>query len=235
MSDDIVLVFDLETVPDVEAFAAAEGLENHPVWSVRRQMGEKVARQVFQRIVCIGSLRAGRDQAGVWRPQAIDSPSLGQMPEPQLIQQFVDQLAQHRPLLVSFNGHTFDLPVLRYRAMMHRISAPGLAARAYFDRSGSDMVDLCDLLSAQERHARVSLQELARVLDLPGKPPGIDGAHVETMMQEGRVAEVASYCRSDVVNTYRAWLRYELFCGRLERKSFETSEKALADFLAPQS
>lgn len=235
MSDDHVLVFDLETVPDVHAFATAEGLEGHPDWSVRRQMGEKVARQLFQRIVCIGALLASRDAQGTWQPQAIDAPHVGQMPEQQLIQDFVDRLADHRPLLVSFNGHTFDLPVLRYRAMMHGVSAPALAARAYFDRGGSAMVDLCDLLSAQERHARVSLQELSRVLGLPGKPPGIDGAHVESMMQEGRVAEVADYCRSDVLNTYRAWLRYELFCGRLDRRRFDSSETALAAFLAPRS
>lgn len=235
MSDDRVLVFDLETVPDVRAFAAAEGLKSHPDWSVRRQMGEKVARQVFQRIVCIGSLQAVRDEGGTWRPRSLEAPHLGQQTEPQLIQGFVDRLADSQPLLVSFNGHTFDLPVLRYRAMMHCVSAPGLAARAYFDRAGADMVDLCDLLSAQERHARVSLNELARVLGLPGKPPGVDGGKVETMVQEGRIAEVADYCRSDVVNTYRAWLRYELFCGRLDRPRFEASESALAAFLAPRS
>jgi 3'-5' exonuclease len=233
MSGDLVLVFDLETVPDVQAFAAAEGLESHPDWSVRRQMGEKVARQVFQRIVCIGSLLAVREDDGSWRPRAVEAPHLGDMPEQKLIQDFVDRLATHQPRLVSFNGHTFDLPVLRYRAMMHRVSAPGLAARAYFDRAGSDMIDLCDLLSAQERHARVSLQELARVLGLPGKPAGVDGAQVETMMSQGRIADVADYCRSDVINTYRAWLRYELFCGRLDQRGFETSESALADFLAP--
>ncbi len=58
MSDNTVLVFDLETVPDVDAFAIAEKLTGHPAWSVRRQMGEKVARQIFQRIVCIGVLAA---------------------------------------------------------------------------------------------------------------------------------------------------------------------------------
>lgn len=230
-----VLVFDIEAVPDVAAFAAAERLERHSPSEVRRQMGEKVARQVFQKIVCIGSLLARRDGNGGWQPTDLRAPHLGTRGERDLIGEFDDLLARHRPILVTFNGHTFDLPVLRYRAMMNAIAAPGLAARRYFDRAGGDTVDLCDLLSAQERHARVSLDELARVLGLPGKPENVDGAAVEGLFNEGRHAEIAAYCRSDVVNTYRCWLRYELFCGRLCAAELDRSEILLAAFLAAQS
>ncbi len=239
MSNDAVLVFDIEAVPDVAGFAAAEHMEGHPLAEVRRQMGEKVARQIFQRIVCIGWLAARRDGVGAWHPEALEAPVLepraGGRSERDLIAGFVTRVAELRPLLVTFNGHTFDLPVLRYRAMLHAIAAPGLQARAYFDRAGSDTVDLCDLLSAQERHARVSLDELARIIGLPGKPADVDGTRVETLFHDGRQAEIADYCKSDVVNTYRCWLRYELFCGRLDRSAFEASEKAIAAFLAPRS
>jgi predicted PolB exonuclease-like 3'-5' exonuclease len=235
VTEDRILVFDLEAVPDVRAFAAAEGLEYHPDWEVRRQMGEKVVRQIFQRIVCIGSLAADRSDSGGWKPTVLDAPHLGQNSERRLIRDFVDRVAKLGPRLVTFNGHTFDLPVLRYRAMIHAVPAPGLVARPYFDRTASDMIDLCDLLSAQERHARVSLQELARVLGLLGKPAGIDGSQVETFANEGRFAEIADYCRSDVVNTYRAWLRYELFCGRLSEEAHGESETMLASFLDGRS
>jgi predicted PolB exonuclease-like 3'-5' exonuclease len=223
------LVFDLETVPDVTGFARAENMTQHPEHEVRRQMGEKVARQLFQRIVCIGSLAAERVD-GAWRPTSLESPHAPKQDERALIEGFVARLAG-APQLVTFNGHAFDLPVLRYRAMLHSVSAPGLAARPYFDRAGGDTIDLCDLLSGQERHARASLDELARLLDLPGKPHGVDGQAVEGMFAEGRHDEIAAYCRSDVVNTYRCWLRYELFCGRLDRSQFTASEKALADVL----
>jgi len=43
------------------------------------------------------------------------------------------------------NGNSFDLPVLRYRAMVHGVSAPGLSARPYFYRYSEDAVDLCDV------------------------------------------------------------------------------------------
>jgi predicted PolB exonuclease-like 3'-5' exonuclease len=237
MSDDVVLVFDIEAVPDAAAFAAAERMEAHPLTEVRRQMGEKVARQLFQRIVCIGWLVARRDAAGTWRPEDLQAPWLdpasSSRTEPALIRELVDRIAALEPRLVTFNGHTFDLPVLRYRALMHSIAAPGLAARPYFDRNGQDAVDLCDLLSAQERHARVSLDELSRALGLPGKPRDTDGAQVEAMFAAGRHQEIADYCRSDVVNTYRCWLRYELFCGRLDRAQFDRSEAALKPLLVP--
>jgi 3'-5' exonuclease len=225
MAEDAVLVFDIEAVPDVQAFARAEHLEAHPDWSVRKQMGEKVARQLFQRIVCIGSLRAVRRE-GAWHVEAVEAPHAGEASEGELIERFARRL-DGAPLLVSFNGHTFDLPVLRYRAMMNKVSVAGLEARRYFDRAASDSIDLCDLLSGQERHARASLDELSRVLGLAGKPQGMDGAAVEEMFRAGRHAEISAYCRSDVLNTYRIWLRYELFCGRLDQAQLAASEAGL--------
>jgi predicted PolB exonuclease-like 3'-5' exonuclease len=226
------LVFDLETVPDATAFARAEQLMHHPEREVRRQMGEKVARPLFHRIVCIGSLLAERGADGAWRPAALEAPHLPQLDERALVQGFVDRLRPQPPQLVTFNGHAFDLPVLRYRAMMLAVSAPGLAARAYFDRAGTDTVDLCHLLSAQQRHARVSLDQLSRALGLPGKPAGVDGTAVESLFAAGKHEEIAAYCESDVVNTYRCWLRYELFCGRLDDSGFSASEQALTAFLS---
>jgi 3'-5' exonuclease len=42
---------------------------------------------------------------------------------------------------------------------------------------------------------------------------------------------VAAYCETDVVSTYRVWLVYELFRGRLSRAEFEASEENLLGFL----
>ena len=50
-------------------------------------------------------------------------------------------------------------------------------------------------------------------MGLPGKPKGIDGGEVERYFHEGKIKEIADYCESDVINTYRVWLRYELFRG----------------------
>lgn len=74
-----------------------------------------------------------------------------------------------KPRLVTFNGTAFDLPVLRYRAMLQRISAPGLFCRPYFHRYTDDAVDLCDVLSSFGK-ARAMLHEISRMLGSQGRP-----------------------------------------------------------------
>jgi 3'-5' exonuclease len=143
----------------------------------------------------------------------------------------VNRIAELSPQLVTFNGSGFDLPVLRYRAMIHAIPAIGLAARPYFHRYSQDAIDLCDVLSSFSSQAKVSLHELCRVMGLPGKPNGISGADVERYHREGRIREIAEYCESDVLNTYRVWLRYELFRGGLSYEGFRKSEDNLMQFI----
>ena len=78
----------------------------------------------------------------------LGAPSVAKQSEKELISSFVDRIAELKPQLVTFNGSSFDLPVLRYRAMVNGISAPGLASRPYFNRYTEDAVDLCDVLSS---------------------------------------------------------------------------------------
>src|SRR5208282_2238027 len=82
-------------------------------------------------------------------------------------------------------------------------------------------------LSSFSSQNKPSLHELCRVMGLPGKPDAMGGADVERYCREGRVAEVAAYCETDVVNTYRLWLRYELFRGRLTENGLRASEADL--------
>jgi predicted PolB exonuclease-like 3'-5' exonuclease len=143
----------------------------------------------------------------------------------------VERIAALSPQLVTFNGSSFDLPVLRYRAMVHGVAAPGLAARPYFNRYTEDAVDLCDVLSSFSFQGKATLHELCRVMGLPGKPDGISGAEVEKYYRDGHIREIAEYCESDVLNTCRVWLRYELFRGRLSNTEFQASEAALVDYV----
>jgi predicted PolB exonuclease-like 3'-5' exonuclease len=72
-------------------------------------------------------------------------------------------------------------------------------------------------------------------MGLPGKPEGIDGGEVEQYHRDGRVDEIAAYSESDVVNTYRVWLRYELFRGKLTDAAFQASEANLSEFVKARS
>jgi predicted PolB exonuclease-like 3'-5' exonuclease len=224
-----LIVWDLETVPDLKGFAAANG-HNGSDDEVRAAMGDKFPKHIYHSIICIGALIAQRED-GHWTITALGAPHVGDRPEKALISSFVDRIAELSPQLVTFNGSSFDLPVLRYRALVHGVAAPGLSSRPYFNRYTEDAVDLCDVLSSFSSQAKVTLHELCRVIGLPGKPDGINGADVESYYREGRIREIAEYCESDVVNTYRVWLRYELFRGRLSAPGFEASEANLIEFI----
>lgn len=115
--------------------------------------------------------------------------------------------------------------------MINAVAAPGLSARAYFNRYSDDALDLCDVLSSFSAQGKATLNELCKIMGLPGKPDGIDGGEVHRYFREGRIKEIADYCKSDVVNTYRIWLRYELFRGRLGVGDYEESNRNIAEYL----
>ena len=79
---------------------------------------------------------------------------------------------------------------------------------------------------------RVKLDEVSKILGLSGKPKGLDGGRVEEMVLAGQIEEVARYCESDVLNTYRVWLVYELFRGFVTQKELDWSEAQIREFVA---
>jgi hypothetical protein len=229
-----VIVWDLETIPDIAGYAAANALTGKSDGEIREALGNKFPKHIYHAIVCIGALVAHKENDH-WTVDAISAPHVGDRTEKQLISAFVDKIAELNPELVTFNGNTFDLPVLRYRAMIHAVAAPGLTARPYFNRYTEDAMDLCDVLSSFAPHTKASLNELSKIMGLPGKPDDIDGGEVEKYFHEGRIQEIADYCESDVVNTYRVWLRYELFRGKLTDAAFQASEANLSEFIKARS
>jgi predicted PolB exonuclease-like 3'-5' exonuclease len=56
-----VIVWDLETVPDLRGFAAANGLEGKTDEEVRETIGDKFPKHIYHSIVCIGALVARRE------------------------------------------------------------------------------------------------------------------------------------------------------------------------------
>src|SRR5262245_18863584 len=121
------------------------------------------------------------------------------------------------------------------RSQNYDVTAPGLSKRPHFNRYPEDAIDLCDVLSSFAPQAKASLHELCRVMGLPGKPDHIDGGEVERYYLAGKIKEIADYCETDIVNTYRLWLRHELFRGRLTPTQLELSEKNLTSFIAARA
>ena len=220
-----ILVYDIETVPDIDglrrAHALPAALSDAAVrdWAVqqrRLRTGGDLLPLQFQRVVAIGC--ALRDGAGlkVW--------SLGEPadPEPELIRRFFDGVERYVPQLVSWNGSGFDLPVLHYRSLIH-----GVPAAKYWDWGDDDRdfrynnylgrfhtrhLDLMDVLAAYQPRATAGLDVMARLCGFPGKL-GMDGSEVDAAVAAGRIADVRRYCETDVLNTYLLYLRFQLLRG----------------------
>jgi predicted PolB exonuclease-like 3'-5' exonuclease len=220
------MVFDLETVPDLDALTRLYGLAPTETAQAEARLNGKFAKLPFHRIVCIGALVA-RLRGGAWSVETLDAPHCGAHDEATLIGDFARRVEALRPQLVTYNGNAFDLPVLRYRALVNRVQAPGLTGRPYFHRYADAALDLCDVLSNFQPGGKVGLDALCRALDLPGKPDGIDGSRVYEFLRAGRIAEIAAYCRADVAATYRLWLVLQHTSGNLDSKAYRQSQADL--------
>jgi 3'-5' exonuclease len=230
MPEQTVIVWDLESIPDLLAAARMLDLGQATETEVREALGPGFPKHPLHRIACIGALVASRQPEG-WRVDALGAPHISERSEAELIRSFAERIGQLRPQMITWNGHAFDLPVLRYRAMVNRVAAEGLQVRQYFHRYTDDAIDLCDVLGSYVPGVKVKLDEVSKILGLTGKPEGIDGSRVEEMVRAGQIEEVARYCESDVLNTYRVWLVYELFRGSIRAEELDWSEGQIKEFV----
>jgi predicted PolB exonuclease-like 3'-5' exonuclease len=130
--------------------------------------------------------------------------------------------AYNRPTLVSFNGRTFDLPLLELAAFRFGVSVPG-----WFDAGGPSYeqnrnrynqrahLDLYELLT-NFGCARFTggLNLAANLLGKPGKMD-IQGHMVQDLFDAGRLDQIQDYCRCDVLDTYFVFLRSRVLIGQL--------------------
>jgi hypothetical protein len=104
-----------------------------------------------------------------------------------------------RPVFVGHNIAGFDLRFLFQRAVLHGIEPP--AVIPFNARPWEDCI--FDTMTAWAGYGnRVGLDKLCRALGLPGKGSEIgaeiDGSKVWDFVADGRIAEVAEYCKGDV-------------------------------------
>jgi predicted PolB exonuclease-like 3'-5' exonuclease len=85
-----VIVWDLETVPDLRGFAAANDLIGKSDVEVRDAIGDKFPKHIYHSIICIGALIA-RWEADYWAVDAVGAPHVGERTEKELITAFCDK------------------------------------------------------------------------------------------------------------------------------------------------
>jgi predicted PolB exonuclease-like 3'-5' exonuclease len=225
-----VLVFDIETVPDVEAGKRLLELDGVPDADIAtamthlrlQQTGRDFLPHHQQRIVAISiALRAGNNFK-LWSLGDEDSP------EPELLRRFYDGIDRFNPTLVSWNGCGFDLPVIHYRSLLHGVAAPrywetgdsdtSFRYNNYLNRFHWRHIDLMDVLAGYTSRAFAPLEQIATMLGLPGKM-GMHGGKVWEAFQTGDVAAIRDYCETDVLNIYLVYLRFEQMRGQLDAEA----------------
>ena len=70
-----VIVWDIETIPDLKGFAAANGHVGKSDDEVRAELGDKFPKHIYHSIICIGALVAHREETGHWIVVALGGPA----------------------------------------------------------------------------------------------------------------------------------------------------------------
>jgi predicted PolB exonuclease-like 3'-5' exonuclease len=237
------LVFDIETVPDAAGLRGAWGLEGPDEAVVEAALARRREQTAgasdflplhLHRVIVVSMLF--RDADGL----RIGSLTAGPDDEGRVVQGFFRTLARYTPTLVSWNGSGFDLPVLHYRGLIHKVQAPRYWEQGeddrdfrfnnYLNRYHARHTDLMDLLALHNGRANAPLDQLARLCGFPGKL-GMDGSQVWPAWRDGRQDEIRDYCETDVVNTWLMFCRFQLMRGALEPDAYEAEIALTRDAL----
>jgi hypothetical protein len=81
MPEQSVIVWDLETVPDLAAAARMLDMGNASEAEIREALGSGFPKHPLHKIACIGALIATRQPEG-WRMDALGAPHIGERPDP---------------------------------------------------------------------------------------------------------------------------------------------------------
>ena len=243
-----VLVFDIETVPDViglrktldfgqsdVSILSDTEVAAHAFALRKEKTGSDFLPLHQHKIIAIGCLF--RDQEGLrvrCLGQAGDS-------EAKLVQDFFKTIDRYTPQMVSWNGSGFDMQVLHYRALVHKVQAQrywdlgdddrDFKWNNYISRYHTRHTDLMDLLALYSARANAPLDDLAKICGFPGKL-GMDGSQVWPAYQEGKLAEIRDYCETDVANTYLMYCQFQLFRGFWSHEHYEREMLLVRETLA---
>ena len=221
------LVFDIETIPDLDygkQFLNLDGLEEADIgramfFQQLQKTGTEFLPLNLHKIIAISVLTDARGD--------LEVESLGskESSEQSIIQLFYDLVGANENCLVTWNGLLFDLPVLNYRALFNRVDA------ASYWQNELWHIDLKDVLANHNAKAQGSLDSVAKGLNLPGKLD-VSGDQVWDLYLEGRVEDIRNYCEHDVLNTYLIFIHYQAMIGKITNKELSSRIHSLKQFLS---
>jgi predicted PolB exonuclease-like 3'-5' exonuclease len=131
-----------------------------------------------------------------------------------------------RPTWVSFNGRTFDMPLMELAAFRYGLTLPTWfdCGKSSYDnpRNRYNAEAHCDLHDVITNFGATrfsgGLNLIANLLGKPGKME-VQGFMVQDLYEQGKIGEITDYCRCDVLDTYFVFLRMNVLLGRLSLDS----------------
>lgn len=243
-----VLVFDIETIPDIVGLRLLRGLDAQLTdaevlaqeLAERQQAGKSDFLPLhLQRVLVISCVF--RNAKGLAVHSFVDRATTGASEEGAIVQTFFDKIEKHQPQLVSWNGGGFDLPVLHYRGLRH-----GVVANKYWDLGEEDRefkwnnyisryhlrhLDLMDLMAMYQPRASAPLDAMAKLCGFPGKL-GMDGSQVYAAYAAGQLEDIRRYCETDVMNTYLLYCRFQKMRGGFTDTEYEREIIAVRETLS---
>lgn len=246
LPSDPILVFDIETVADVDAarriYPQLAALNDADALSAltairTQEAGHDFMRLPLQRIVCISALYIKEGKLSLF------SLTADKFNEKDILAKFFRAFSdiETLPQLISWNGSGFDIPVLIYRAMQYDLSAPWLFEEGeriknmrfdnYVNRFHTRHLDLMDRFSQYGASRREAMDIVASLYGLPGKTD-VDGSMVGALVSSGDWQTLSIYCESDVMNTWLIYLRWLRLTGKLSSPDFDAWQQQSYDYLA---
>ena len=241
------LVFDIETVPDVELgrrlYRLPDDLKDEDVVRVMHHTHEQATGTRFlplvqHRIIAIAGVCQKKDDLHIASFGRTESP------EQELVKTFFNFIDSRQPTLVSWNGGGFDLPVLHYRALRYGASSEfywevgerhqSYRFSNYQSRYHYRHLDLMDKLSSYQARATASLDQIAILLGAPGKAD-TEGSQVCDMWLAGDIESIRHYCELDVINTYIVYLHFMLITQRINKSVYQDCRQQLRETLSNSS
>ena len=223
----MVCVFDCETIPDLDLVKKNYEITQDDeiliceevFFTQEEKTGSSFLPIPFHQVVSISAVIA--DDYGKF----IKVGTFKGINEEEIISDFFKFIEKKKPKLISFNGRSFDLPMLFVRALKYNLSLP-----AYFDNtnkwenyrsrySENFHIDLIEVLGSFGAVRGLKLDVISQMAGLPGKYD-VHGDEVYKLYFDKEIKKIEEYCESDTLNTYWLWLKYELLKGNILKSDY---------------
>ncbi|HMA29978.1 MAG TPA: ribonuclease H-like domain-containing protein [Thermoanaerobaculia bacterium] len=218
------VVFDIETVslPWLEIDVQLRGrltrwAEDHEDFLRRKEGG--ALSPYMGKVIVIGMMNPETGHGIVWheaagaRTSETAADGLFEVvgcDEKTMLGEFWEKVAKYGRC-VTFNGRCFDGPFLSVRSAVHGISpSKNLLGYRYSMDSHVDLLEILSFQGAVSRDQVPSLHAACIAFGIPSpKSEEIHGYAVGDLYRQGRVREIADYCRRDVEATAALYRRLE--------------------------